>query len=228
MRRAATAALCVIFAACTGPGPGEPPPGEIVRFTAGDGVELVGDLHGDGDVGVILLHMFQSDRTAWSSFAALLADEGYTALTFDFRGYGDSGGDRVVEDIWRDALAAVRFMRGRGFERIILVGASMGGTAALVVAAREELEAVATLSAASSFMGLSIPPEAVELIEEPKLFVAAQGDSAAAVTAQQLYAAAPPPKQVEVVSGSDHGIDLVEGQRAGAVRRLVVKFLSEV
>jgi esterase/lipase len=228
MRRAATAALCLVFAACTGSGPGEPPPGETVRFTTGDGVELAGDLHGDGDVGVILLHMFQSDRTAWSSFAALLADEGYTALTFDFRGYGDSGGDRVIEDIWRDALGAVRFMRGRGFDRIILVGASMGGTAALVVAAREELEAVVTLSAASSFMGLSIPPEAVELIEEPKLFVAAQGDSAAAVTAQQLYAAAPPPKQVEVVSGSDHGIDLVEGERAEAVRRLVVKFLSEV
>lgn len=228
MRRAATAALCLVFAACTGPGPGEPPPGETVRFTTGDGVELVGDLHGDGDVGVILLHMFQSDRTALSSFAALLADEGYTALTLDFRGYGDSGGDRVIEDIWRDALAAVRFMRGRGFERIILVGASMGGTAALVVAAREELEAVVTLSAASSFMGLSIPPEAVELIEEPKLFVAAQGDSPAAVTAQQLYAAAPPPKQVEVVSGSDHGIDLVEGERAEAVRRLVVNFLSEV
>ena len=228
MRRAATAALCVVLAACTGPGPGEPPPGETVRFTTGDGVELVGDLHGDGDVGVILLHMFQSDRTAWSSFAALLADEGFTALTFDFRGYGDSGGDRVVEDIWRDALAAVRFMRGRGFDRIILVGASMGGTAALVVAAREGLEAVVTLSAASSFMGLSIPPEAVELIEEPKLFVAAQGDSPAAVTAQQLYAAAPPPKKVEVVSGSDHGIDLVEGQRAEAVRRLVVRFLSEV
>jgi esterase/lipase len=227
MRRAAPAALWLILLACSGPGEAEAPAGETVRFTTGDGVELVGELQGTGDVGVILLHMFPSDRTAWSSFAGQLAEEGYTALSFDFRGFGDSGGDRVIAEIWRDALAAVRFMRSRGFERIVLVGASMGGTAALIVAAREDLEAVVTLSAASSFMGLSIPPEAVELIEEPKLFVASQGDSSAAITAQQLYAVAPQPKQVEVVGGSDHGIDLLEEERAQTVRRLVLDFLSE-
>jgi pimeloyl-ACP methyl ester carboxylesterase len=227
MRRAAAAALCLLLGACTEPGGREAAPEETVRFATEDGVELVGELHGDGGVGVILLHMFPSDRASWSSFAEQLADEGYTALSFDFRGYGDSGGDRVIAEIWRDALAAVRFMRGRGFERIVLVGASMGGTAALIVAAREDLEAVVTLSAASSFMGLSIPPEAVELIDEPKLFVASLGDGPAAVTAQQFYALAPSPKRVEVVNGSDHGIELVEGERAQAVRRLVLEFLSE-
>ena len=228
MRRAAAAALCLTLTACDGTGGGGQAAGETVRFTSGDGVELAGELHGSGDTAVILLHMSASDREAWTSFAQVLAEEGYTALTFDFRGYGDSGGDRVIEDIWRDALAAVRFMRARGFERIDLVGASMGGTAALIVAAREDLQSVVTLSAPSTFMGLTILPEAVELIEEPKLFVASEGDSGAAVAAQQLHAVAPRPKQVEVVGGSDHGIDMLQGQRGGAVRRLVLKFLSEV
>jgi pimeloyl-ACP methyl ester carboxylesterase len=227
MRRGAAAALCLILLSC-GPDGDDGPAVDTVSFTTSDGVELVGELRGQGDTGVILLHMYPSDRTAWSSFADLLAGEGYTALLFDFRGYGDSGGDRDIALIWRDALAAVRFMRGRGFERIVLVGASMGGIAALIVAARQDLQGVVTLSATSSFMGLTILPEAVALIEEPKLFVAAQGDGAAAPTAQQLYALAPPPKQVEVVEGGDHGIALVEGTGAGEVRRLILRFLSDL
>jgi pimeloyl-ACP methyl ester carboxylesterase len=228
MRRAAAAALLLLAAACVEPGGGIPPPVETVRFTTDDGIELVGEVRGRGEVGVVLLHMFGGDRTSWRHFAGVLDVQGYTSLAFDFRGYGDSGGQREVGEIWRDALAAVRFMRGRGFERIVLVGASMGGTAALIVAARENLEAVVTLSAASSFMGLSIAPEAVELIDEPKLFVASLGDGPAAVMAQQLYALAPSPKRVEVVNGSDHGTDLLGGGRKGPVDRLILEFLSEV
>jgi predicted alpha/beta hydrolase len=36
--------------------------------------------------------MMGSDQSAWRSFAGELAGQGYTALTFDFRGNGASGG----------------------------------------------------------------------------------------------------------------------------------------
>jgi esterase/lipase len=225
MRRAVAAAFLLVLLSC-GPEGGGAPSGNTVSFTTDDGVDLVGELRGEGDTAVILLHMYPSDRTAWSPFAELLAEEGYTALAFDFRGYGNSDGDRVVSEIWRDTLAAVRFMRQRGHDRIVLVGASMGGTAALIVGAREELDGVVALSAPSSFMGLTILPEALEIIEEPKLFVAAEGDTSAAATAQQLYAAVPQPKRIEVVDGSAHGIELVVGSEGAAVRRSVVAFLS--
>ncbi|HEX2031998.1 MAG TPA: alpha/beta hydrolase [Actinomycetota bacterium] len=224
MRRAAAAALCLILLSC-GPEPSGAPSGDTVSFTAADGVELVGDLRGGGETAVVLLHMYPSDRTAWFPFAEALAAEGHTVLTFDFRGYGDSEGERQVGEIWRDALAAVRFMRRRGHERVVLVGASMGGTAALITAAREPLAGLVTLSAPSTFMGLTIPPEAVELIEEPKLFVAAEGDAPAAAAAQQLYALAPAPKEVEVVEGSEHGIGLVG---SGEVRLLVLRFVRDL
>ena len=227
MRRVVAAALCSLLWAC-GSGRGGVPAGETVHFTTADGVELTGELRGDGDPGVVLLHMFPADRTSWSPFAEELAEEGYTALNFDFRGYGDSEGERAIDEIWRDALAAVRFMRSEGHDRIVVIGASMGGTAALIVATREELAGVITLSAASTFMGLTIPPEALELITEPKLFIAAQGDTSAAATAQQLYAGSPPPKDVQIVTGNEHGTDLLEGGQAELVRNAILGFLRDV
>jgi uncharacterized protein len=225
MRRAAAAFLCIVLSAC---GSAEPvaPAGETVRFTADDGVELVGEVRGRGDTAVVLLHMYPAGRASWSPFAARLAEEGYTALSFDFRGYGESGGEKRIDQIWRDALAAVRFMRSRGHRRIALVGASMGGTAALIVAARAELAGVVTLSAATSFMGLTVPSEALVLIDEPKLFLAAQGDVSAATAAQELYAGSPGTGEVRIVAGSDHGTALLEGEQAGAVQTAILDFLQ--
>jgi pimeloyl-ACP methyl ester carboxylesterase len=224
MRRAA-AILCVVLSACASGGSGAPA-GEDVRFTTDDGVELVGEVRGNGELAVVLLHMYPADRDSWTPFASRLAGEGYTALSFDFRGYGESGGAKRIDQIWRDVLAAVRLMRSRGHGRIALVGASMGGTAALIVAARADLAGVVTLSAASSFRGLTIPPEALTLIDEPTLFIAAQEDVSAATTAQELYAGSPGGKEVQIVAGSEHGTELLHGEQAGSVQAAILDFLQ--
>ena len=230
MRRAAAAA-CVLALVASGCGAGgadrgQVPPGRIVHFTTDDGVELAGELRGSGPTGVVLSHMFPSDRTSWAPLAHELAGEGTTTLAFDFRGYGDSEGARSIPDIWRDVVAAIGFLRRRGAERIVLVGASMGGTASLVAAAREEVDGVITLSAPSTFMGLLAPPEALEAIDEPKLFIAAQGDSGAAATAQRFYAESSPPKRVEIVVGDQHGTELLESGQTEVVRSLILSFVE--
>jgi alpha-beta hydrolase superfamily lysophospholipase len=234
MRRAAAAALLMVLMACGGPDAGDLR-GETVEFTTDDGVRIVGDLYRppaeDGMTGpeacsVVLLHMFPSDRRSWRPLAGVLVDRDFSVLAIDFRGYGDSQGEKRIDDIWRDALAAVHFMRREGHECIVLVGASMGGTAALIVAAREPVDGVVTLSAASTFMGLIIPPEAMALITAPKLFIAAQGDASAAATAQQLYAQSPAPKRVEIVNGNEHGTDMLEGAQAELVRTAILNFLA--
>ncbi|HEX2032385.1 MAG TPA: alpha/beta fold hydrolase [Actinomycetota bacterium] len=229
MRRAVAAwsAVVILLGACGGAPEPEAPPGRVVRFTTDDGVRLTGELRGRGTTGVILSHMFPTDRASWAAFADVLADEGYLALTFDFRGYGDSEGERAIPDIWRDVLAAIEFLRGRGAGRVVLIGASMGGTASLVAAAREDVAGVVSLSGASTFMGLLAPPEALRAITEPKLFVAAEGDGSAAGTAQQFYANSPPPKRVEIVTGDDHGTDLLTGTQGERVRAFIVGFLRQ-
>ncbi|MGH2764567.1 MAG: alpha/beta hydrolase [Actinomycetota bacterium] len=225
MRGAALAACLVALAASAcGPGPDAPPP-ERIRFTTGDGIELAGDLRGRGRTGVALAHMFPEDRSVWADFAALLADEGYLTLNFDFRGYGDSGGSMDVSRTPEDVLAAVDALRDVGATSVAVIGASMGGTAALVAASRAELDAVITLSAPSTFMGISAPPEVLQAVDEPKLFVAAQDDGQAAASAQAFYEQASGAKRVEIVTGSEHGTDLLEGGRAELVRMHVLTFL---
>lgn len=223
MRRVVAAGVLLLtLAGCSSP---EEVTTRVARFATADGVELVGDVRGRGDAGVVLAHMFPTDRTSWSEFAELLAQEGFHVLAMDFRGFGDSGGTRDISQLWQDVLAGADELRRRGARRVVVIGASMGGTAALVAASRAELEGVATLSAPSTFMGIAAPAEVVAAVDEPKLFVAAQGDGQAAITAQSLYTTASGAKRVEIVTGSDHGTDLLEGTQAEVVRMRLLSFL---
>lgn len=227
MRR--TAALILLLAllpACARGGRARA--GEEIRFETEDGVTLVGEVRGNGPSGVVLAHMFGSSREAWAEFAATSADEGFQTLAFDFRGFGGSDGARDPEAAPRDLRAAVAALRERGAREIVLVGASFGGTASLVVAGEQEVSGVATLSAPAQFEGLSAPPEVARAVDEPKLFIAAQDDASAAAAAQGFYRVAPGAKRIEILTGDDHGTDLLEGREAEQVRRLLLGFLEQV
>jgi esterase/lipase len=203
MRRAAAAPIvAMLVAACAG-GEG-PSPGSTVRFDTDDGIELTGEFRGSGGVGVVLAHAFPADRASWADFADFLEGKGYLTLTFDFRGYGDSAGDRDIPEIWRDVLAAASRLRARGAESIVLVGASMGGTASLIAASRTDVNA----------------------IDEPKLFLAAEGDESAPESALALYERSSGAKRVEIVNGESHGTELLEGGQAEVVRNIILQFLS--
>jgi pimeloyl-ACP methyl ester carboxylesterase len=111
----------------------------------------------------------------------------------------------------------------------VLVGASMGGTAALVVAAAEgdAIAAVVTLSAPQSIEGLVAGPDVLAQVSAPKLFVAGSGDGAAEQAAQALSDQSPAPKRLEVVASDDHGTDLLIGNQAEIVRNLVLSELAQ-
>ncbi len=97
------------------------------------GVDLAADVYGDdGAPPALLLHGGGQTRHAWGTAAAELADAGLLAISFDLRGHGHSdwspdgvyGIERFADDV--RALSA-------GFERPpALVGASLGGLAAMV------------------------------------------------------------------------------------------------
>jgi len=206
-----------------------------VSFPASDGVRLDGRLFGDGSSAVVLSHMRPSDQSSWFRFAGRLADAGYLVLTYDFRGYcpgGDGGcsqGSRDIAAMWQDVVGAIDFVRSRGATSVSLVGASMGGTASLVAAAREgvEVRAVITLSAPASVEGLVVDGALLSRVSVGKLFIAGVGDAVAASDAESLYAQAPPPKRVEIVPADDHGTDLLTGSQAEVVRRLIETYLQQ-
>jgi len=134
-------------------------------------------LDGREGPGIVFAHTYRGDQRSWTAFAAEMAQSGFRTLTFDFRGYGESGGGKDVATIDRDLEGAYRFVLGRKIRPVYLVGASMGGTAALVVAARVPVAGVATLSAPAAFQGLDAAA-AVAKLSAPALFVAAESDTA--------------------------------------------------
>ena len=200
-----------------------------VTFESSDGVRLAGRVFGEGPNGVVLAHMRPADQRSWFDFADRLAGQGYQVLTFDFRGYcpgGDGGcsqGRTDVASLWQDVVGAVSFLRERGAERVGIVGASMGGTAALVAAGQPGVDprAVITLSAPTEIEGLAVTPELLSAISAGKLFIAGVGDATAATAAQTLYDTAPPPKDVQIVPADDHGTDLLTGSRGEDVKRMI-------
>ncbi|MBN1322084.1 MAG: alpha/beta fold hydrolase [Thermoleophilia bacterium] len=203
---------------------------EVVTFSTEDGLTLSGTLYGTGDRGVILAHMYPADQTSWSSIAEGLAREGYLVLTFDFRGYGASEGERQIEKIHLDVTAAVQRIREAGAAHVVVAGASMGGTAGLIAAVDLQtdqsirLAGVITLSSPVEFMGLTAL-EAVPALGVPLLFVAAEGDVGA--DNARLLANSAASAGLLIVDGDEHGTELFRGPSADEVRNALSLFLSE-
>jgi pimeloyl-ACP methyl ester carboxylesterase len=229
--------LTVLLSSCSAGSPAASAFGSTpVSFPTSDGVQLSGRLFGPADavVGVVLAHMLPADQTSWFPEAARLAAAGYRVLTFDLRGYcpgGDGGcseGQKDVNAAPTDLTAALGFLSSDGPTRVALIGASVGGTAALMVASgRQDVPAVITLSAPEVLDRLAAGPGVLTNITGAKLFIAGLGDPAgAAASAQYFYDQSPQPKRLEIVTADDHGTDLLSGSQGSHVEQLIDAWLA--
>ncbi|PIU29234.1 MAG: hypothetical protein COT09_01885 [Candidatus Hydromicrobium americanum] len=198
-----------------------------VTFTTEDGIDINGNIFGSGNRWVILSHMRPTTQTSWFDFARYLADNGYIVLTYDFRGYGKSGGSQDISNIDKDLEAALDFVIRNDAEKIFLMGASMGGTASLVVASRQTVDGVISFSSPTEIDSLSAIDK-VGNIDAPKLFIASQGDKYAAKSANTLFNTSPEPKEIEILDGSAHGTFIFEKEpdNAEIVKQIVLDFLN--
>jgi pimeloyl-ACP methyl ester carboxylesterase len=109
-------------------------------FIGHDGVLLEGDMFGTAGRPVLLLHGGGQTRHAWRATAERLAQRGHVAVALDQRGHGASGwsvtGHYTAAHFARDATSVCDALTGRLGVRPVLIGASLGGFAAMV-AARE-------------------------------------------------------------------------------------------
>ena len=227
-------ACAALLAACRPQGDEDPEPipvpgASMETIRTDDGVSLDARLfEADPRRVVILLHMFPADQTAWYPFARELQQRGTSALTLDFRGYGASEGEQDPGEIDHDVRAAIAFARQRGFDGIVLAGASMGGTAAIVVAAEESVDGVAVLSAPSRMRGLDAK-STIASVDAPLTLIAAEGDLAAMNAFDSFAARAGVGAGSRlVVPGVAHGTDLLDSPHGDAVRARLLAFLEEV
>ncbi|MDP3766615.1 MAG: dienelactone hydrolase family protein, partial [Dehalococcoidia bacterium] len=138
----------------------------------------------------------------------------------------DSEGEEDFGKLDEDLSAVLRFARDQGRSEIFLIGASMGGTASLVVAAQEDVAGVVSISAPSEFEGQDALA-AVANIDEPKLFIAAEDDTAAMLSLDELAGAASDPKDEQTYTGNAHGTNLFQSEHSAEIRQRVLDFLRE-
>jgi len=178
---------------------------ETVRFRTEDSEDLWGSIFGDGEIAVILSHMRGRNQTSWFPFARLASTSGYKVMTFDFRGYGKSTGTRDTR-MDRDLEAAVAYVRAKGAKQVILIGASMGGTAAIEIAAEIDVQGVAALSPPTSF-GRINALGAVSSMLIPLLLIVAENDPPFTSSAREIETAAAATQFLEL-PGQEHGTNL--------------------
>ncbi|MFE1307834.1 alpha/beta hydrolase family protein [Streptomyces sp. NPDC058755] len=171
-----------------------------VEFEVG-GFPVGGYLTGKGATGVVLSHMANSDVCSWVPQADELAGEGYRVLAVQ------SIGDEVAE-----ITESARLLADKGATRVILMGASKGGTASVVAApkiAEPPVAAVINLSGPSIYQGMDAEAAAAHLTV-PVLYVAAKQDSGFAedVTAQDKKSRKSPDARLDLADGNAHGTDL--------------------
>ena len=114
---------------------------EPVRFRSSDGVDLAGWLiPGKPEFpAIVLCHDLGGSKASLVNLAIPLQRQGFTLLAFDFRGHGESAGERssfgIVEK--RDVIGAVDYLaavRGIDARRLGVFGVGMGAFAATLAA----------------------------------------------------------------------------------------------
>lgn len=216
-----------IGAACLRPGDGARP----IKYQSLSGATITGAIVGRGPAGVVLVHMSDGDLCQWMPYALTLAKAGYQVLAMDLEGRGSSGyvqyeGDQPVP-FGLDVAAAARYLRVHGAAKVVLVGASMGGTSVLAGAAvaRPLVNGVVSLSGSADFGSIDARLAASRLAV-PALYVAATDDSDYAEVARTLYGATKSKRSLTIVPGSMHGAEFFIPPGQPAVQKAVEAFIA--
>jgi fermentation-respiration switch protein FrsA (DUF1100 family) len=176
--------------------------------------------------------------------ALFLNKYGYDVMAFDYEGYGASEGHPTPQHIVDDGIATVRYAAAHlrpGAAGVAAFGQSLGGAAAIVVAAKEPLVKAAVIEAAFArhaemaramlkrhwflwplypiaplFMNHSLDPIkfVAQISPRPIFFIHGDRDTIVPVTmSKELFDKAAQPKKLWIVPGADHlGVRKQEGK----------------
>jgi len=183
-------------------------------------------------------------------FVMWFAEAGYNVLTYDYRGFGKSGGTVDRRGMLDDVRAAFDYVRKRpdvNAERLVSYGHSLGGAkslAALAEAPVKGLRAVITDAAFSSYLAMAqvmagqvgadlvtdewAPKDSIQkLAPVPLLIVHGTKDEVVPVAqGRLLFKTAGEPKTLFEVKDGHHGDSLVCNH--GAYRKKLLAWLDEV
>jgi len=180
---------------------------------AADGIDLKVTYFSPGrpGPGMLLLHQCNMDRHAWDGLAKDLADAGFHVVTLDYRGFGESGGDRAQREKWPgDADAAYAYLLAQkdvDKTRVAAGGASCGVTLSSDLANRHhEVRALMLLSGQASDAAKAYLTATPAI---PVFGAASDGDTSAAKGINEAVAASKNPHStIKIYSGTEHGVPM--------------------
>ncbi len=212
----------------------DPPEYEtIALYGEDDQATLVADFYPAAEPApvLLLLHMLNSNRSAWEPLIPDLREAGYAILNIDMRGHGASGGTRVWDSTIADMQGWVGWLAAEGRlsePGLAVIGGSIGANVALISCAETEtcLGAVA-LSPGLDYRGVMPESALVDgLADRSALLVAAQNDSSSSTAIRQMFLNAKGDVTARLYPGRAHGTRLFDSDYA-SVSRLILGWLDE-
>jgi pimeloyl-ACP methyl ester carboxylesterase len=130
----ALAASCIFVSASAG-APGQHPaiPESSRSVTAPDGVRIVYDVRGTGEVALVFVHCWACNRFFWHDQLEVFSSH-FRVVALDLAGHGQSGANRknwTVLGLAQDVVAVANDLK---LKKMILIGHSMGGRVCLQAA----------------------------------------------------------------------------------------------
>ena len=187
-------------------------PGMITSLAFESGRSRLGAVeYGSGSTTAIFLHQTGAGGLCgWVPHSSWAATQGIHAVLVDDCVHGTSVcSEDVIGDPRNAVAAAVAWARTRGAERVVVVGASMGGAVALGTAQEAGADAVVDLSGPSQWSGVPDAATAATGTRIPLLLVVARNDRQMGVRAlRDAFAASPAVRKQFGLPKDGHGWDL--------------------
>lgn len=206
---ASASAPDVISASCIAPGTAQAshivhyaPPKSVQIEAYSSSPEAGKQVSSSGTVGIVIVHQSEQNLCESMSWAAVFSNAGYLALAPTVDEY------QQVDQV----EASVAYLREHGAKQVVLLGASMGGTAVLQAAAEltPPVQAVVSLSGPSTYAPMDALRTAPKL-EVPVFYSAGAQDTVFARGETDLYnATTEKDKTLDIVpSNASHGFALL-------------------
>jgi len=177
-----------------------------------DSVNIAYSYYSGGPRGIILLHMLNRNRNDWNEFARELQTLGFSVISIDLRGHGQSSGnwksfgsDEFNAMVF-DVKAAKEVLAANGATNFGIIGASIGANIALKYS-DPDVSAVVLLSPGLEYRDVDIESDA-EQFNTPVLIVASSEDQYSATSSEKIEKLLPGDKKLIMLNDAGHGTSM--------------------
>ena len=161
---------------------------ETVDITADDNTNLAASYYPGNENAVILIHAMNRDRHDWDGLAKRLDTMGFTVISFDLRGHGESGlnwmdfKDADYRKMVGDVGSVADYIYTNNdvkIARTYMVGSSIGANLAVMYGVTDsKVRRVVMLSPGNNYHGLN-PLDALYDFSKPAMIVFSKRDNSA-------------------------------------------------